>query len=181
MSSAKKSSSVALCGILTAVSLVIMLVSGLLGILTLAAPMVVGGLLIIPVKQYGAKVSLTMYAAVSLLSIILVTDKELALVYILFFGYYPIIQGYLDRLMNKAVRRIVKAVIFYAGIFLAVYIAHIIFSVPIFENGNNWVILSAIIYTVLAGLFFILYDKALRQFFTIYDIRLRPLVEKFIR
>lgn len=177
MNSAKKSSKVALCGILAALSLVIMIVMGLFGVLTYAAPMIAGGLLIVPVKEYGSGTALTMFGAVSVLGLILVSDKELALFYLLLFGHYPILQPWLDRISTKAVRRIIKAVVFNGCAIFSVWLAQVVFGVPIFEEGSL-VILMAILYLAVANVCFVLYDRALRQFYTIYDIKLRPLLNK---
>ncbi|MGN0474485.1 MAG: hypothetical protein ACI4IJ_05285 [Acutalibacteraceae bacterium] len=177
MNSAKKSSKLALCGILTALSLVIMIVLGLFGVLTYAAPMIAGGLLIVPVKEYGRSTAFTMFGAVSVLALVLVSDKELALFYLLLFGHYPILQPLLDRISTKPVRRIIKAVVFNGCTVLSILLAQVLFGVPIFEEGSP-VILMAVLYLTIANLCFVLYDRALRQFYTIYDIKLRPLLNK---
>ena len=68
MNNGKVSFKIAICGILTALSVAWMLVAGFFGVLTYAAPMIAGGMLIVPVKEYGCKTALTMFAAVSLLT-----------------------------------------------------------------------------------------------------------------
>ncbi len=177
MNSARKSSKIALCGILTALSLVIMIIMGVFGVMTYAAPMIAGGLLIVPVKEYGKVSAITMFAAVSILGMILVSDKELALFYLLLFGHYPIIQPCLDKLEIKLVRRIIKAVIFNGCAILSVWLAQVLFAVPIFE-GDSPVIIMAILYLIVANVCFVLYDRALRQFYTLYDIKIRPSLYK---
>lgn len=179
MSSARNSYKMAMCGILAALSLVIMMICGFFGFLTYAAPMIAGGLLIVPVKEYGTRTALTMYAAVSVLSLMLVADKELALFYLLLFGHYPIIQPGLDRIAANHLRRVLKAVIFNGCAILSVWLAQVIFSVPIFEE--NWpVLLLVIVYLAIANACFVLYDRALRQFYTIYDIKIAPLLNRKI-
>ena len=66
MNAGKTSSKIALCGILTALSVVAMIIAGFMGILTYAAPMIAGGVLIFPVKQYGKGTAFTMFAALDL-------------------------------------------------------------------------------------------------------------------
>lgn len=179
MNSSRNSYKVAMCGILTALSVVIMLICGFLGFLTYAAPMIAGGLLIVPVKEYGTRTALTMYVAVSVLSIILVTDKELSLFYLLLFGHYPIIQPKLDKIESVPLRRVLKAVIFNGCAILSVWLAQVIFSVPIFEeNWSMW--LLVVIYLAMANVCFVLYDRALRQFYTIYDIKIAPILSRKI-
>lgn len=86
MNPEKTSSKVALCGILTAFSVVAMIIAGFMGIMTYAAPMIAGGVMIVPVRQYGKGTAFTMFAAVSLLGMILIPDKEMALFYLLLLG-----------------------------------------------------------------------------------------------
>lgn len=180
MNSVKNSSKMAMCGILTALSLVMMMTAGFLGFLTYAVPMLAGGLLIVPVKEYGTKAALTMFAAVSLLSFMLVANKESAVFYLLLFGHYPIIQPMLDRISSRCIRFLVKAVIFNGCSVLSVWLAQVIFGIPIFEeDGPVW--LLAALYLATANLCFVLYDRALRQFYTLYDVKIRIILNKLFK
>lgn len=180
MNSSRNSSKIALCGILTALSLVMMIVAGFFGFLTYAVPMLAGGLLIVPVKEYGSKTSLTMFAAVSLLGLILVADKESAIFYLLLFGHYPIFQPILDKIKLKYIRITAKAIIFNGCSILSVWLAQVIFGIPIFEeDGPTW--LLVVLYLLIANFCFVLYDRALRQFYALYDIKIRIIVNKLFK
>lgn len=171
------SSKVAVCGILTALSAVWMIAAAFMGILTYAAPMIAGGLLIVPVKEYGSRTALTMFAAVSLISLILAADKELALFYLLLFGHYPIIQPYLNRIAARPPRVAIKAVVFNGCAALAVWLAKMVFGIPVFEGKMPmWLLAAGMV--VLANICFALYDRALLQFYTIYDVKLRVLLHR---
>lgn len=180
MKDGKISFKIALCGILTALSVVWMLLAGFFGVLTYAAPMIAGGVLIVPVKEYGCKTALTMFAAVSLLGLILIPDKELALFYLLLFGHYPMLQPFVNRIDAKPLRVAVKAVIFNGCSVLAVWLAQVIFSIPMFDGDKlSWFILVG--FFAVANVCFALYDRALLQFYTIYDVKLRVLLHKLFR
>lgn len=177
MNSAKNSSKIAICGILTALSLVMMIVAGFFGFLTYAVPMLAGGLLIVPVEEYGTQTALTVFAAVSLLSFILVADKESAVFYFLLFGHYPIIQPMLDKISSRCIRFILKALVFNGCSVLSVWLAQIIFGIPIFEeNLPTWLLI--LLYLMAANFCFVLYDRALRQFYTLYDIKFRTFIDR---
>ena len=64
---------------LSALSVVVLLVGNVLQIGTYAAPMLASFLLIPVLEDYGKKYALLLYAVVSLLSLFLVPDKELVL------------------------------------------------------------------------------------------------------
>lgn len=174
------SSKIALCGILTALSVAAMIVAGFLGVLTYAAPMIAGGVLIVPVREYGKGAALTMFAAVSLLGLMLIPDKEMALFYLLFFGYYPILQPLVNGINKKLPRVLVKLLVFNGGALLAVMLAKLIFGIPIFDSDKPVWLLAAL-YLVAANLCFALYDRALLGFYTLYDVRLAPLLHRIFR
>ncbi len=80
---------VALGGIITALCLLLMFLTGVMPLLYLALPMVAGALLLIIVSEIGTGWAVLTYAAVSLLSIFVTFDKEAALIFILFFWTLP--------------------------------------------------------------------------------------------
>ena len=98
-SSRQQSAKAAFCGLMVALSIVIMLAGGIIPIATYAAPMISAVLLLPILFEYGRKIAFTAYAAVSLISLFLGLDKEAAFFY-LFIGYYPIVKFQLDRIPN---------------------------------------------------------------------------------
>lgn len=157
-----------------------LVLSGFLGVMTYAAPMVIGGLLIVPVKEYGTKTAFTMFAAVSLLGVMLVTDKELAFFYMMMFGHYPIIQTYINRLRLRVVRGIIKGAVFNGCSVLAIWLASVVTGIPIFDTGSPvWIMV--LFYFVVGNFAFVFYDHALVEFYTLYDIKIRVFLRKFIR
>ena len=73
-----ESQKIALCGVLGALSVVLLLVGAALQIGTYAAPMLAAFLLIPVLDEYGPKYALLLYATVSILSVLLVPELELA-------------------------------------------------------------------------------------------------------
>ena len=165
------SAKIAVCGILTALSVTALVLSGFLGVMTYAAPMVIGGLLIVPVKEYGTKTAFTMFAAVSL---------ELAFFYMMMFGHYPIIQTYINRLRLRVVRGIIKGAVFNGCSVLAIWLASVVTGIPIFDTDSPvWIMV--LFYFVVGNFAFVFYDHALVEFYTLYDIKIRVFLRKFIR
>lgn len=80
--SRKESGKIAFCGLMVALSVVLMLSGGLIPIATYCAPMA-GGLLLLPILlEYGKKPAWTAYAATSLITLLLGADKEAAFFYL---------------------------------------------------------------------------------------------------
>lgn len=105
-----KSRQMALCGMLCALAVVILSFGGLLGVATYCAPLLAMAALLPVLEEYGPRMAIPAWAAVSILALLLVTDRETALVYV-FFGWYPVLQPYVARIPTRAVRFLVKLII----------------------------------------------------------------------
>ena len=87
--------SIALGGVLAAVSLVIMGLGGMIPVATYVCPAIVMLVLQMILKLCGPRIAWAWYGAVAILSALISPDKEAAAVF-LFLGYYPIIKPHLD-------------------------------------------------------------------------------------
>lgn len=94
----ESSQRMARCAMTTALSVVVMLVLGLTGIGTYAGPLVASMLLVSIQREYGTPTTLTVWIATGLLALILVTDREEAVVYLTVFGWYPALRPWFQRL-----------------------------------------------------------------------------------
>lgn len=102
---------VAFCGVMAALAIVLMSLGNLVPAATFCCPML-GSLLLIPVLDgCGKKYALCWYAAVSVLSLLLLTDREAALLFLLL-GYYPILKPTIDRLPLKPLRLLCRLSVF---------------------------------------------------------------------
>jgi hypothetical protein len=99
----KSSTRIALGGISAALCLVVMMTTALMPFATYALP-ALAGILLIPIAfELGCNTAWITYIAVAILSILIVPDKEAALMFISFFGYYPILKIYIDKLKNNGI------------------------------------------------------------------------------
>ena len=124
MTGMKQSSKTAFGGILTALSVVLMFLTGVIPFLTFALPALAGALLILIVMEIGSKWALCVYAAVSILSL---------LMYAAFFGYYPVIKSFLESKLPRVFEWIVKFLIFNAAMVLAYLVIIFVFGMPLDE------------------------------------------------
>lgn len=89
--------SVALGGVLAALSVVIMTMGGVIPIATYVCPMLCSIVLLLVKLTCGKRIGWAWYFTVSILSLLLSPDKEAAAVF-LAMGYYPLIQAKMDTL-----------------------------------------------------------------------------------
>ena len=180
-SSRETSSMIALCGMMTALSVVLMLAGGVLVIGTYAAPMLASALLLPPMLEYGRKPGWVCWLATGLLSLMLGLDKEAAFFY-LFIGWWPLVKWRLEgRIKHKASRLTAKLLIFLSAIcamyaFLA-YVLHLDAATADFAEMGR--ILTAVFFVSMA-LLMLIFDWLLVPLMHLYAIRLR-LKLKFLR
>ena len=150
---------VAVCGLLTALSVVLMVISAPFGVLIYVCPLLLGGIILLIRQAYGVRYALTTFCAVSLLVLILVADLEMTAIYIGFFGWYPVAKGWLDK-RGKILGRLLKLLCF-NGAVAAVYIA--LAAVLGMERlGLGGLYLSLLLLAV-GNMVFLLYDLMLKR------------------
>lgn len=176
----KTTSKVAFCGVMAALSVVIMFLSGVVPVATIAIPAIAGCLLIPVVAECGVKSGWAVFAAVGVLSFFLATDREAFLVYVLFFGYYPILFANLDRIRNKALKIALKYIIFNFACVAEVMLAAWLFGIP-FEFVEGLGIFTPVVLLAAANVVFFLYDRALPGLIVMYFHKFHKLVEKTFR
>ena len=142
-----KSGKIALGGLLTALGVVLMFLTGLIPIGTYALPAIAGVLLIVAVIEIGAKWAWMIYAAVAVLSLLFAADKEAALLFVLFFGYYPVLKSFLERISNKVLSWISKFAVFNVAVVACFFLAVNFLQLPedsftVFGIYLPWVFLA---------------------------------------
>lgn len=93
----------ALCGVLAALAVTLLCLGGIIPAAMLCAPILAMAVLLPVLEELGPKAAGTVYAAVSILALLLVPDRETALVY-LFFGWYPILRPRIAALPSRFLR-----------------------------------------------------------------------------
>ena len=124
---------VALGGVIAAFSLLLMILAGVTSTLVYAIPMTTGALLMMLVVEFGQGFAALIYVAVSILSLLLLGNKEAAIMYIAFFGYYPILKSILEKHIKGFICWIVKYLIFNVAMIASYFIVTKIFIIS-FED-----------------------------------------------
>ena len=104
-----ESQKIAPCGMLGALSVVLLLLGSALQIGTYAAPMLAAFLLIPVLEEYGTRYALTLYVCVAILAVLFVPETELALFYVLVMGYYPVLRVKLNGVKSTLLRTFPQA------------------------------------------------------------------------
>lgn len=174
----KNTFKVSLGGIVAALSIVVMFLSGIIPIGTYALPALAGVFLIAVVIESGKGFALAVYFAVALLSFFVAPDKETALCYVIFFGYYPILKSVFESIKSKVVQIILKLLVFNVAAIASYFIAVNLLSVP----ADTFIICTINLPVLLlcaGNIMFIAYDYALTLLITSYITRFRKIFHRF--
>lgn len=157
-----------------------MFLTGLISIGTYALPAFSGILLIVIVVELGAGWAWPVYIASSVLSLLIAGDKEAAMLFVVFFGYYPILKAYLEKIRHKIVSWLLKFSVFNAAMVLAFFLSIRLLGVPedsftVFGINLPWVFLLA------GNLVFAVYDYAISTLVVLYFQRFHRFVAKWLK
>lgn len=170
---------VALGGIVAALCLVTMFLAGVIPALYLVLPMIAGVLMMIIAVEVSKSWAFLTYTAVSLLSLLITFDKEAALIFIMFFGHYPILRMFISRIPTKVLRGIIKILIFNVCIVSYFYVTVYIFGLDaMLEEFGEYGKYGAWIMLGLSNVIFFMYDMNLDVMHILYKKKLMPLFRK---
>ena len=107
------------------------------------------------------------YAGTAILGMLLVSDKAVALLYLLFFGLYPMMKGFIERINRLIPELILKLLIFnlYAVLLFRVFGSLFAAVVP----GGDF---PAIVLLLIGNVVFLLYDYGFSKVITFYMMRI---------
>lgn len=174
----KQTVKITFCGIIAALSAVFMLLY-YFPYLTYAVPAVAGLLIMITVIEAGYKWALGAYIAASVL-VFLFAEPEGKLLYICFFGYYPILKAVFDRRKSRALEWILKLAVFNAAIITVYFVLARAFGVSVEEFGEFGKY-SEYIFLLLGNAVFVFYDIAVSRMAAVYMNMLHPRVQRILR
>ena len=149
----EQSTKIAVCAMMAAQCVVLMVLGAALGIGMYLAPMLAGACLVPVGKKWGTRYQLMLWAAISLLCLMLVSDVEENLMFLGFFGWYPALRPVLER-VRKGLRLALKVLIFNGAV---VSLEALIMLVLVPED-TGWIL--PVILLLVGNLTFLLYDAA---------------------
>ncbi len=176
----KQSSKCAIGGIVAAVSLVLMISVAVIPFLTYALPAVAGLFIVFVVIEIDKKWAFGVYSTVAILGAILVPDKEVAVMYLAFFGYYPILKSLIEAKIPVAAGWIIKVLTFAGTMALSYYLMIKLMGVTIDETED----FGMMAYPLLLGMgtvAFVMYDIALTKMITLYLMKWQKHFKRYFK
>ncbi len=175
----KLSQRIAFCGILCAIATVILMAT-LFPYATYALAAMAGLIFVVATLELGVRYGVICYIVTAALSLLVTPDPEAKLLFVLFFGYYPIIQLRINLWKNVILAWGVKLAIFntamVCGFLLLLYVVGL--------NKEDFTIAGVYLpgaLLIAGNVVFVLYDRALIQVGAFYRIRLHPYVKRMFR
>lgn len=128
----------------------------------------IGGLFLVPIViDVGRRYATIAYFASAILGLIIVPNKEIALFYAIFFGYYPILKSVFESCKNKIVEFVLKF-----AVFNLTMIAAFLISINLLEiSKEEYVIFDVYLpwlFLIMGNIVFILYDFCLTKMIILY-------------
>ena len=177
----RESSKAALGGIVSALAVVVMLVTYLSPLLVYTAPPLAGILLLLIVNEIGYRWAFGTYVSISLLSIFFIADKESAVFFTMFFGYYPILKLFMDgRLHSRPMRALLKFLIFNVSVAAAIAICVFVFHIPYDDFTESGYVLLCVFWVMLNFLL-VVYDFLITALQNLYRRKLKEKIRKIFR
>jgi hypothetical protein len=160
----KRTKKLTFSAMLVALSIVILYISVIIPAGKLSLVAVAGILPAAVVIGYGISGGILCYAATSVLALILLPDKAIAIVYVLVFGHYPVIKSLIERLNNIAAEWVIK-ILFFNAVFSALYWGF--FSA--FTSVINFAAVSLPIVYAAGNAVFIIFDIGFTKLIVFYS------------
>lgn len=174
------SSKTSLGGIVAALSISLMFLISIVPMFTYAVPAAASMLLIPIVIEINKKWALGVYFSVSLLGLIVVPNKEVAVIYVAFFGYYPVLKAALESHLKIIPEWIAKILVFNVSLLGSYYLMLKFMGVTIDELERfGW---FAIPLLLIMGTFaFVAYDYAMTKIINLYIIKYQSRFKKLFK
>ena len=156
-----KTKNTAVCGLMTALSVVLMMLTTLVPVFMYVIPIVTGLLVLLVTDISNKKWGAGVYFSTAFLSLLLITDKEAALTYAMFFGFYPLIKESIEKL-PKALAWLLKLILFNGAAVGIGVISFYLFGIS-GEEYNEFGKFTIPILLLMANIVFVLYDFCLTK------------------
>ena len=169
-----KSWAMAYCGMAAALCVALMLLGTIIPIAMFIAPAVASFLIATVCMECGITMAWTAYAAVSLLGLLFVPDKEIALICTVLLGYYPLIKPKFDRIRPRAFQLLCNAAV------LAMY-SLLLVVVPagsVSQELRTTALAMTLLTLAMGNVAFALYDRALCNMLLLYKLKWQPKLHK---
>ena len=137
--------------------------------------------LLLIVIELGRKWAVGVYAASAILAVLLIPSKEAAILYVVFFGYYPILKAVLEQRVRSRVLEWVIKILLFVVIMTVSYYLMIRFMGIEFEEIGKYGRAAVPILLAFGAVAFVGYDFCLTLFVSTYLRRWQKRFRKLFR
>ena len=140
-----------------------------------AFPALAGIVLIAVIIENGVSTAVLVYAAVAILSLIIVPVKEAALMFVGFFGYYPIVKAKLERIPFRLLEYICKFSLFNLAVVGSYLVLIYLLGIDeVLDQSGAFGQYSILVLLVMGNIMFFIYDIAVTNITDVYLHWFRP-------
>lgn len=157
----------------------VLMLCGYFPYFTYAVPAVSGLFIMIAFFEAGAVYSVFAYVASAVISLFL-CEKEVAILYLLLFGYYPILKAYIERIKSRVAEWVIKLAVFNAAAVLSYLAASFVFGIS-YEDFGIFGKYGALIFLLICNGVFVLYDIAIARVGGVYSVKLHSRISKLLK
>lgn len=166
---------IALGGTLASMCLLSQFITGVFPVFYIIMPMICGILVTVMAMETSVWWGFLMYLAVGTLSLFVTPNKDAALIFILFFGHYPLIRPCLRRLKLRPLIYGAKLLIYNACILAYFFMTVYLFGMDeLLEEMGEFGKYGAYILLGTANMMFVSYDYLMDVAMDVYRRRLHP-------
>jgi hypothetical protein len=172
----KRTKKLTVSAMMCALSVVILYLASFFTTIDLSVSLIASLIMLLTVEELGYKAAFSVFVSTSLLSFLLLPQKYVAAMYLLFCGIYPIIRVFFERL-PRAVRLIAKLLYFGATLTAVLVFAKLVLNIELYTGY------MLILFYAVCILTFLLSDLFIKRFTLLYRFRLRRRLglDKFFR
>lgn len=167
----KKTKKITLCAVCSALSVMVMLL-GYFPYFTYAVPAVAGLFVMIPLIEIGVSYAFATYFVSSLL-VLVVAEPETKVLYLLLFGFYPILKALIEKFKKTVLEWAIKIIVFSTSVLASYFVLKLLTDIQVDDFGTLGKY-GAIIFLVLCYIAFVLYDIAISRVAVFYMVKVRP-------
>lgn len=161
-----KTKNIALAGILSALTVVLLMVGVLLSMIDLSMSVIAALVVMVALVELNAKWAIGVYAVSSVISL-LIAPQTAVIVFAAVIGYYPVLKLAFDKIKPKLLRLAVK-LLWFNGVCVGLFW----FLMNVLGMEESGTVLALLL--VMSNLVFILLDRAIPLFAVVYLKKIRP-------
>lgn len=166
----KKTKKLALSGILTALSVVLLFMGSFFSTIDLSMSALAGMVIVVAVIEMGDKWAWCIFASCSVLSIIMVPSKLIVSFFVCFLGWYPIAKRSFEK-CHPVISWCVKISTLNVFLTVALWTVNSLLKLP--QSDFSF---TPALY-ILVNITFIIYDIALSKLILLYIVKLRKILK----